>query len=161
LLYPPPLSLRLKHLRWSPRSIRKEASRWAGMNLAHVAGWKPGLQTPFLHPTYCTSFTCPQPVPPSYSLFAFWNLSLLFFPLFALRPLWYSSISGSFFWFFFFFFFLVVLGFELRASHLLGRHFTIWVTLPALFLIVYFQDRVSQTICPGWLPTMILLISTF
>jgi hypothetical protein len=28
------------------------------------------------------------------------------------------------------FFFFLVLGFELRASHLLGRHCTTWATLP-------------------------------
>jgi hypothetical protein len=33
-----------------------------------------------------------------------------------------------------------------------------WVTLPA-FLWKVFQDRFSQTICPGWLQTLILLIS--
>jgi lipid-A-disaccharide synthase-like uncharacterized protein len=32
----------------------------------------------------------------------------------------------------FIFVFVVVLGFELRASYLLGRHTTTWVTLPAL-----------------------------
>jgi hypothetical protein len=36
---------------------------------------------------------------------------------------------------------------------------TPWVTPPALFCEGFFQDRVSQTICPGWLPTEILLIS--
>jgi hypothetical protein len=30
---------------------------------------------------------------------------------------------------------------------------------PALFCIRYFQDRVSHTICPGWLRTAILLLS--
>jgi hypothetical protein len=36
--------------------------------------------------------------------------------------------------------------FELRASHLLGRHSTTWATPLALFYVGYFQDRVSQTI---------------
>jgi hypothetical protein len=34
-----------------------------------------------------------------------------------------------------------------------------WATPPALFLWRVFWDRVSQTICLGWLRTMILLIS--
>jgi hypothetical protein len=34
-----------------------------------------------------------------------------------------------------------------------------WVTPPALFLWRVFRDGVSQTICPGWLQTAILLIS--
>jgi hypothetical protein len=34
-----------------------------------------------------------------------------------------------------------------------------WATPPALFLWRVFRDRVSQTICLGWLWTMILLIS--
>jgi hypothetical protein len=34
-----------------------------------------------------------------------------------------------------------------------------WATPPALFLWRVFQGRVSQTICPGWLWTIILLIS--
>jgi hypothetical protein len=37
---------------------------------------------------------------------------------------------------------------------------TTWATLPALFCVGYFQDIVSQAICPAWLLTMILLIST-
>jgi hypothetical protein len=60
---------------------------------------------------------------------------------------------------FFFFFLVVVLKFELRASHLLSRYSTTWVTPPALFCASYFWDRVSQTICLGWLQTKILLIS--
>jgi hypothetical protein len=57
------------------------------------------------------------------------------------------------------FFFLAVLEFELRASHLLGRHSATWATLQALFSVGYFWDRVLRTICPGWLRTLILLIS--
>jgi hypothetical protein len=58
-----------------------------------------------------------------------------------------------------FFFFLAALEFELRASHLLGRHSTTWATLPALFSIGYFWDRILQTVCLGWLWTTIFLIS--
>jgi hypothetical protein len=46
-------------------------------------------------------------------------------------------------WFFSFFFFPAL---QLRALHLLGRHSTSWTTLPALFCIGYFWDRVSWTI---------------
>jgi hypothetical protein len=51
----------------------------------------------------------------------------------------------------FFFFFFVVLGLELRAytsGHSVSP-----------FLWFFFRDRVSQTICLGWLWTSILLIS--
>jgi hypothetical protein len=50
------------------------------------------------------------------------------------------------------------LGFELRASCLLGRHSTTCASLLALFCIGYFQDMVLWTISLGWLQTMILLI---
>jgi hypothetical protein len=50
-----------------------------------------------------------------------------------------------------------VLGFELRASCWLGRHFTTWTTLLFLLCFGYFRDRVLWTIC--WLQTPILLIS--
>jgi hypothetical protein len=49
----------------------------------------------------------------------------------------------------FFFFFLlvcggsVVLGFELRASHLPGWHSTTQATLPILFCVGHFQDMIS------------------
>jgi hypothetical protein len=36
-----------------------------------------------------------------------------------------------------------------------------WATPPALFLWWVFQAMVSWTVCPGWLLTMILLISAF
>jgi hypothetical protein len=50
--------------------------------------------------------------------------------------------------------------FEFRDSHLLDRYSNTWATLPALLCDRFvFQDRLSQTICPDWLPTMILLIS--
>jgi hypothetical protein len=58
------------------------------------------------------------------------------------------------------FFFLVVLGSELRASHLLGRWSITWATPSALFCDGFFQDRVWRTICLGWLQTETLLIST-
>jgi hypothetical protein len=51
---------------------------------------------------------------------------------------------------FFFFFFLQHQG--------LNSEPTPWATPPALFCDGYFQDRVSQTICPGWLRIEILLI---
>jgi hypothetical protein len=58
-----------------------------------------------------------------------------------------------------FFFFFAVLGIELRVSHLLSRCSTTWSTLPALLCVAYFQDRVSQTLCPVWLQTTTLLIT--
>jgi hypothetical protein len=58
-----------------------------------------------------------------------------------------------------FLFFLSVLGYELRASPLLGRHSTTWGTPPTLFCIGYFGNRVSQSICRCWPQTVILLIS--
>jgi hypothetical protein len=48
----------------------------------------------------------------------------------------------------FFFFFFAVLGSEFRASHLLDRRSTTLATLPALFCIDFFQDRVSQNYLP-------------
>jgi hypothetical protein len=54
---------------------------------------------------------------------------------------------------------LVVLEFELRASHLLGRHFYCLSNSASPFCDGFFQDRVSRTISPGWLQTAILLIS--
>jgi hypothetical protein len=55
-------------------------------------------------------------------------------------------------------FFFAVLGFKLRASCLLGRCSTTRITPSVLFCAGYFQDRVSQTLCPGWPRTVILLI---
>jgi hypothetical protein len=53
-----------------------------------------------------------------------------------------------------------VLEVELRASHLLGRHSTSWVTPPSPFFCVeYFQNKVLWIICQGWLQTSIFLIS--
>jgi hypothetical protein len=51
-----------------------------------------------------------------------------------------------------FFFFLVVLGLKLRA-------FTLRHSISPIFCDGFFRDRVSGTICPGWLQTSILLIS--
>jgi hypothetical protein len=51
------------------------------------------------------------------------------------------------------FFFWVGLGFELRAFTL--SHSS------SPFYEGFFPDRVSQTICPGWLQTAIFLISAF
>jgi hypothetical protein len=62
-------------------------------------------------------------------------------------------------WLFLVFFFLSVLGFELRTSLLVGRCCTTWATLPTLFCVGYFWDRISWNICLGWLWTFILLIS--
>jgi hypothetical protein len=47
-----------------------------------------------------------------------------------------------------FVFIFAVLGFELMASHLLGKHFTTWTTPSTLFTVGYFQDSVLWTICP-------------
>jgi hypothetical protein len=44
-------------------------------------------------------------------------------------------------------------------NSVLAKCSTIWATLSALFCVGYFQDRVSWTVCSGWL-TMILLISS-
>jgi hypothetical protein len=52
---------------------------------------------------------------------------------------------------FFFFFLFAVLGFELRASCL--------ATVPAIFCVGYFPDRLLWTVCPDWPPTLILRIS--
>jgi hypothetical protein len=65
----------------------------------------------------------------------------------------YCSQLQFFFFLFFFFFFFVVLGVKLRA------YTTLWAILPAVFCDGFFQDRVSWTVCLGWLWTMILLIS--
>jgi hypothetical protein len=50
-------------------------------------------------------------------------------------------------------------GFELRASHLLGRSSGTWTILPALFCVGYFKAMVSRTIFRGWIQTLMLLIS--
>jgi hypothetical protein len=36
---------------------------------------------------------------------------------------------------------------------------TPWATPLAFFVMGFFQDRISRTVCPGWLQTLILLIS--
>jgi hypothetical protein len=51
-------------------------------------------------------------------------------------------------------FFFEVLGYELRA-------YTLTHSTSPIFVMGFFQDRVLQTICPGWLPTVILLIFAF
>jgi hypothetical protein len=56
------------------------------------------------------------------------------------------------------FFFFVVLWFELRTSCLLGGCCTTWATLPTLFCVGYFRDRVSWIVCPGWPQTGFFLI---
>jgi hypothetical protein len=53
------------------------------------------------------------------------------------------------------FLFSVVLGFELRSSHLLGRCATTSVTPPTLFAFSYFSDRVSRVFAQDWPSTMI------
>jgi hypothetical protein len=46
-----------------------------------------------------------------------------------------EKLLNSFLYFYLFIYLLfVALGFELRASRLLGRHYTAWAILPALFL---------------------------
>jgi hypothetical protein len=67
-------------------------------------------------------------------------------------PLLFRFNLRTLLWSGFFFFFFVVLGLELRAFTL--THST------ALFLWRVFWDRVSWTICLGWLQTTVLLIST-
>jgi hypothetical protein len=60
-------------------------------------------------------------------------------------------LSFSFYLFIYWLIYFVVLGLELRASTLSHS--------ASPFHNRYFWDRVLQTICPGWLWTMILLIS--
>jgi hypothetical protein len=55
--------------------------------------------------------------------------------------------------------YLLVLGFELRALCMLSRHSTTWATLPALFCVGDFWDKVLWTICQGWPWAEIFLIS--
>jgi hypothetical protein len=51
-----------------------------------------------------------------------------------------------------FLFFFAVLGLELRPTHLKPLH-------QPFFVKGFLQDWVSQTVCLGWLQTVILLIS--
>jgi hypothetical protein len=53
-----------------------------------------------------------------------------------------------------FLFLFVVLGFVLRA-------YSLSYSTSPIFVIICFWDRVSWSICPGWLRTAILLISAF
>jgi hypothetical protein len=62
-----------------------------------------------------------------------------------------TTLPLRYFFSFFFFFFLLYWGLNSGPIP--------WATLPALFWERFFWDRVSQTICLGWLWTMILLIS--
>jgi hypothetical protein len=79
---------------------------------------------------------------------------LVVFKIRSLNCIWKDVMKSLFF------FFLAVLGFELRASSLLGRHSYHHLTIPfALFLWWIFWDRVSWTICVSWLGTVILLTS--
>jgi hypothetical protein len=64
----------------------------------------------------------------------------------------HTAIHSSLIFSFLFFFFFVFLGFYLRAFFTLSQ-FT------ALFCDGFLQDRVSKTICLGWLQTSNLLIS--
>jgi hypothetical protein len=59
----------------------------------------------------------------------------------------------------FFFFFFGSIKVWTQASHLLGSCSTTWPTPPALFCKGFFQNRVSRTICQGWFPSKIFLIS--
>jgi hypothetical protein len=54
-------------------------------------------------------------------------------------------------------YFFVVLRFELRVSHLLGRHSTTWQLCQPSFVLGIFEIG-SCFCCPGWLWTTILLI---
>jgi hypothetical protein len=47
------------------------------------------------------------------------------------------------------FYFLAVLGFELKALHLLGRHSITWAMPPTLFTVI-FQIRSPICVCLGW-----------
>jgi hypothetical protein len=63
---------------------------------------------------------------------------------------WYFYIKKFYITFFFFFFFLWYWGLNSGPS--------LWAPPPALFSWKVFWDRVSRTICLGWLQTTILLI---
>jgi hypothetical protein len=58
-----------------------------------------------------------------------------------------------------FFFFFAVLRFELRSSHLQGRHSITTATLPILFIVKYFQNKLSRMIFPGRFWTTVFFIS--
>jgi hypothetical protein len=66
------------------------------------------------------------------------------------------------FLFFILIIFFVVLGFDLKASCLLGRYSTTWDTLPALFVLDIFEvgsrDLFAQAGFKSWI---VLLISAF
>jgi hypothetical protein len=75
----------------------------------------------------------------SVALTFFHHFSLLLFLFEHFLTFWplkcFSVFSSSFF--------VVILGFELRASHVLGRRCISWVTPLALYCDGYFRDRVS------------------
>jgi hypothetical protein len=50
---------------------------------------------------------------------------------------------------------LMTLGFELKASHLLGRWSTTWAISLALFCVGCFWYKVLQIVCPAW-PQMVM-----
>jgi hypothetical protein len=66
------------------------------------------------------------------------------------RPISQILVFANYYYYFFFFWWW--LGFELKAYFLNHSN-------QSFFCVVFFQDRVSTTICPGWLQTAILLIS--
>jgi hypothetical protein len=90
------------------------------------------------------------PLPPMIYLYV---EMYLFFYLLYYFPMWLclTSLTNVHHWIMFFFFFLRYWGLNIGP--------TPWATPPILFCEGFFQDRVSQTICPGWLQTTILLIS--
>jgi hypothetical protein len=65
----------------------------------------------------------------------------------------HSAISLLVLYIYFFFLFFFLQYWDLNSGP------SPWAAPPVLFLWRIFQDRVSRTICPGWLWTMILLIS--
>jgi hypothetical protein len=93
--------------------------------------------------------------------FSFLTCCLIYLHLTVSQVLTSTTLKTQLFFFCccLFIYFLMALGFELRASRLLGRHSTTWATHPAHFCVGYFPDRVLQTACLGWLWAMILLIS--
>jgi hypothetical protein len=61
-----------------------------------------------------------------------------------------------------YFFFFAILDFELTASTVVWQAlYHLSHSTSSFFVCVwYLQDRISQIICPGWLQTAILLLST-
>jgi hypothetical protein len=52
---------------------------------------------------------------------------------------------------------LAALGFELRASHLLGRWSTLKPLLQPFFVMGFLETRSHELSASGWFPTVILL----